>query len=150
MMVYFADTSALLRLYFPDEEDGGALRALLLDGSDPVIASRLADVETPRAFVHAVRTGVVAMHQLALLLDAFDRDVGSGRRVELLPVEPEVLGRARELVVDNGALRSLDAVHLAAAEQMGRRLAGAGVELVFVTRVEAQRDAADRLGLRTA
>ena len=73
-----------------------------------------------------------------------------GRRVELLPIEPQVPGRARELVVDNGALRSLDALHMAAAEQMALRLAGAEIELVFVTRVEPQRDAAERLGIRTA
>jgi predicted nucleic acid-binding protein len=149
MTVYFADTSALLRSYLPGEADSAALRALLLEGDDPVLASRLVDVEAPRAFVTAARWGRLPVQQLRPLLDQYDRDVGSGRRVELLALDHDAVTRARELVLVY-ALRTLDALHLAVAEGEGRRLAEPDSELVFVTRVDAQREVATSLGFRTA
>jgi predicted nucleic acid-binding protein len=146
--VYYADTSALLVSYLPDEAGSAALRALLLEGRDPVLACRLVDVEVPRALVTGVRRGRIPAGRLGALLDQYDRDVGSRRRVELLGLDTAALERARDLVTRH-PLRTLDAIHLAVADGDGRRLAGREDDLVFVTRVPAQAAAAAALGLAT-
>jgi len=146
--VYYADTSALLVSYLPDEAGSEALRALLLEGRDPVLACRLVDVEVPRALVTGVRRGRIPAAALHALLRQYDRDVGSHRRVELLGVGTAALRRARDLVTRH-PLRTLDAIHLAVADGDGRRLAGHDDDLVFVTRVPAQAAAAAALGLPT-
>jgi len=146
--VYYADTSALLVSYLPDEAGSEALRALLLEGRDPVLACRLVDVEVPRALVTGVRRGRIPAARLDALLEQYDRDVGSHRRVELLGLGTAALQRARDLVTRH-PLRTLDAIHLAVADGDGRRLAGHDDDLVFVTRVPAQAAAAAALGLPT-
>lgn len=149
MTVYYADTSALLVSYLPDETGSAALRALLLEGRDPVVACRLVDVEVPRALATGVRLGRIPAARLDALLDQYDRDVGGGRRVELLGLDASALERARDLVARH-PLRTLDALHLAVAEGDGRRLVGRDDDLVFVTLVPGQAVAAAALGFPTA
>ena len=71
MSVLFADTSALVRAYLPDEPRHPELRKLLLDGDQPVVASELARIEFASAAHAAERAGGVDdRHDLLARFDA--------------------------------------------------------------------------------
>lgn len=73
-------------------------------------------------------------------------DTGPHGRIMLIRLLPElVLTTAHRLVLDH-SIRTLDAIHLAAAMEAGPRLA-AGEEIHFVTRDRDQAAAARALGL---
>jgi hypothetical protein len=139
----YADTSALLRAYFPDEPGHAELRALLLEGSEPVGASELARVEFASAARAAVSAGRLRI--LEDLLDRFNAHCGPGGRIRLLALDaPAVFPRAYELVLQH-RLRASDAIHLAVALEQYRPLAG-DTDVIFVTRDEDQAAAALALG----
>jgi uncharacterized protein len=143
---YFADSSVLTRSYLPDEADVAELRVLLRGGENAVMASQLADVEVASGLSAARRSGRLDDAQLIALLDEYEFDVGDARRVELLPLDPDaVLQHAKQIVLDH-PIRTLDALHLAVADTLGRELAGDD-ELVFVTRDTRQRAVAQALGM---
>ncbi len=149
MSAYFADSSVLTRSYLLDEGEGEKLRALLRSGENAVMASQLADVEVASGLSGARRSGRLDDAQLAALLDEYEFDVGAHRRVELLPLDPvAVLAHARQIVLDH-PIRTLDALHLAVANTLGRELAGDD-ELIFVTRDRRQRAVAEALGMGVA
>ena len=122
-MVYL-DSSALVKLVVTEGESA-ALRRYLR--TEPRRAScTLARVEV----VRAVRLhGAAATRRARLLL----------RRLDLVQMDDELLDAAATL--DAGILRSLDAIHLAAARTLGDELAAV---VTFDDRMAA---AADRLGL---
>jgi uncharacterized protein len=147
MSVYFADSSALTGSYLLDE--GEDLRALLRSGENAVMASQLAHVEVASGLTAARRSGWLDDAQLAGFLKEYLVDVGDGRRVELLPLDPQaVLPHARQIVLDH-PIRTLDALHLAVADTLGRELAGED-GLIFVTRDARQRAVAEALGMGVA
>jgi predicted nucleic acid-binding protein len=122
-MVYL-DSSALVKLAVAERESR-ALRRYLR--SNPERAScALARVEVPRA---------VRAHGSAALRRA--REVI--RRLDLLQLDDDLLEAAADL--DAGILRSLDAIHLAAAKLLGDQLTA------VVTYDERMTAAAARLGL---
>lgn len=144
--VLYADTSALVRAYFQDEDEHEALREALLGSDEPVVTSELARVEFCSAAAAAFRARRVA--SVADLLARFDQDTGADGPVFLLRLRPAaVLGLARRLVVQH-RLHTLDAIHLAVAATDGVALA-AGDPLVFVSRDPDQLAAASALGLAT-
>lgn len=122
-MVYL-DSSALVKLVIVERESG-ALRRYLR--SRPRRAScALARVEVPRA----VRAhGPKAITRARRLL----------RRLDLVRLDDELLDDAATL--DGGVLRSLDAIHLAAARTLGGELRA------VVTYDERMTSAAGLLGL---
>lgn len=145
--VLYADTSALVRAYFEDEDEHETLRQSLLEGDDPVVTSALTAVEFASAVAAAFRAGRVPSEPD--LIARFDRDTGRTGPISLLRLRPEpVLTMARELVVEH-RLRTLDAIHLAVATTDGVALA-AGDPFVFVSRDADQLAAASTLGLATA
>jgi predicted nucleic acid-binding protein len=140
----YADTSALLRAYFVDEPDHAALRALLLEGEEPVVSSELARVEFAAA-IGRVRKAR-RLRRWRDLLARFDADCQEEGPIALVRLRPDiVLPVAYRLVVEH-ALRTLDALHLAVALEEGPRLAGGG-DMVFVTRDAEQAAAARAMGL---
>lgn len=142
----YADTSALVRCWLPgeDQEDRERLRALLMDGPDPVVTSELTRVELASAVEAAVRAG--RMRRSTGLLARADRTWGRDGPVALLALEPRtVLPLARTIVLDH-AVRTLDALHLAVACSTTLELA-AGDAVEFVTRDARQAEAASALGL---
>lgn len=140
----YADTSALVRAYFPDEPDSAALRALLLEGEDPVVTSELTRVEFAGAVSAAARAGRLA--DARVILDRFDVDCADDGPLALLRLDPaSALPLARRLVGEH-RLRTLDAIHLAVALTDGVELA-AGEPVDVVTRDDAQAAAATDLGL---
>jgi uncharacterized protein len=127
MPATYLDSSALVKLAV-DEPESGALRRYLRRRR-PVVSSALARTEVLRA----------------LLLEG-DEGIARGRavlgRVELVRVNERVLNSAGALLPPE--LRSLDAIHLATARQLGGDLGR------IVTYDEKMLDAAERLGLKTA
>jgi len=142
--VFYADTSALIRAYVADEPDHRELRALLLDGQAAVLTSELARIEFASAVMAAARAGRLGTPRD--LLGRFDADCSEGGPIALVRLEAEILlPVARDLVVSY-ALRTLDAIHLAAALAEEPALPK-GVDLIFVTRDRAQGHVARDLGL---
>lgn len=106
----FVDTSALVRRYVA--EPGRDLVVEAMDGSGAWVASALARSEV-----------MVCLHQLALgprqqarMWSAFRSDWDA---FAVVPVDERCLGRAVELG-SSFALRTVDAVHLAAADRLPR------------------------------
>lgn len=123
-MVYL-DSSALVKLVIAESESAALRRYLRRRGQRAACA--LARVEV----VRAVRPhGAAALTRARRLL----------RRIDLVHLDEELLDDAATL--DAGILRSLDAVHLAAA-----RVFGNDVEAI-VTYDDRMAGAAARLGLR--
>lgn len=144
MTTFYADTSALIRAYFADEPDHPQLRALLLEGHAAVLTSELARIEFASAVMAAARAGRLGTPEN--LLQRFDSDCGDGGPIALVRLEAEaLLAVARDLVVSH-ALRTLDAIHVAAALAELPALPE-GEDLTFVTRDRAQAQAAADLGL---
>jgi predicted nucleic acid-binding protein len=125
--VVYLDASAIVKLVV-QEAEGPALREFLLDRPQRV-ASLLATVEVPRAV--ARRAGPVPER----LWSAFTGLI-------LIEISRSVASRAAGL--QPAALRSLDAIHLASALEMGEDLE------VFVTYDERLAAAARGLGMRVA
>ena len=143
MSLLYADSSALVGAYLPDEADHAELRALVVEGADGVVTSELARLEVASAATAAMRRGRIA--SAGKLLARFEADCEEGL-VTLLALQPEhVLPRAYGLILDH-RLRTLDAVHLAVALNEAPRVAG-GEDVVLLTRDEGQAAAARALGL---
>ncbi|MGH2844383.1 MAG: type II toxin-antitoxin system VapC family toxin [Solirubrobacteraceae bacterium] len=127
MPATYVDSSALVKLAV-DEPESEALRRYLRRRR-PLVSSALARTEVLRA----------------LLLEG-DEGVVRGRavlgRVELVRVNDRVLNAAGVLLPPD--LRSLDAIHLATAGQLGPDLSQ------VVTYDDRMLDAAEGLGLKTA
>lgn len=144
MTLLYADTSAILRAYFADEPDHAVLRALLLEGDDPVVTSEIARIEMGSAVRAASADG--RLPGWRRLLGRIDADCGEGGPLTLLALRPQVvLPTAYSLVVDH-RLRTLDAMHLAVAIEECPALSN-GEGVAFVTRDRGQAAAASAVGL---
>jgi len=107
-MAYYLDTSAAVKLVVA-ERDTAALTAWLADHDDEVVSSDLLRTELLRA----TRRGAPhAMPRARAVLDS----------LTVLTVPTSTFERAADL--DPDLLRSLDAVHLAAALELGDELDG--------------------------
>lgn len=111
-LVYF-DASALVKLVV--DEDGSDVAAMLWDGCDAPIASRLAYVEVCAALAASRRNNDLSELDLETALAGFDTFWTSVRPVEITEAVQLRAGRlARE-----HSLRGADAVHLASATAIG-------------------------------
>jgi len=130
--LFYADASALVKL-LRDEEESDALRAFLRDAD--VVTCELVLAELPRA----VRRAVAHDPELPLdqLLERVEELLES---VALPPLDRTLLLEAGAL--DEPALRTLDAIHVAAAVSMP------GLD-GFITYDHRQGAAARLVGLRT-
>lgn len=132
MTLVYVDASALVKLVL-DEPESPTLRRYL-DGLD-LVSSEIVVAELGRAIRRAIAADA------ALPLDTLlERAIETLEALALLPLD-------RELVLSAGALpepalRTLDAIHVAAALELGRLDA-------FVTYDERQAAAARLSGLRT-
>jgi predicted nucleic acid-binding protein len=138
--VLYADTSALVRAYLPDEPDHDALRATILEGDEPVATSDLTRVELARALTAAQRAG--RLYDARPVLERIEADL-SGRPILTIRLDPvRLVPRSRELVLAY-PLRTLCALHLAVALSLEAWTDG----VVLVTRDADQAAAARALGL---
>ena len=124
-MVTYLDSSAIVKLAI-SEPESTALRGYLRRRR-PLISSALARTEVLRAMLPA---GAEAVARGRSVL----------RRLDLVRVNDRVLNAAGELAPPE--LRSLDAIHLATAQQLGSDLAA------FVTYDDRMAAAAKQLGYK--
>lgn len=129
MSLFYADTSALVKL-IRREPESGALVTFLTDAD--IVSSELVVAELPRAIRRA--GGTLSRERLLTLSDELLDAVG------LLPVDRRVLIAAATLA--EPALRTLDAIHVATA------LSATPID-GFVTYDERQGAAARLCHLRT-
>lgn len=114
-MLYF-DTSALLP-YYRQEHASEKVQALLVTQTQPVLISHLTEVEVASALARWVRMGELTEAQVNRIECAFHDDVTQGRFVRCL-IEPSHYQRAIHWIgMRKTSLRTLDALHLASAEQ---------------------------------
>ena len=133
MALFYLDASALVKLV-RDEPETAALRTYLEDAD--LVSSELVLTEVPRAIRRA------AAHDSELPLDRLtERAADLLEAVALLPLDRPLLAAAGGL--PEPALRALDAIHVAAAIDLGTIDA-------FVSYDERQSAAARLAGLRTA
>lgn len=126
-MAIYLDSSAIVKLA-ARQPQSMALRRYLR-GRRPLVSSALARTEVLRALLPAGA-------------DAVARGRSVLQRLDLVRVNDRILNAAGEL--HPADLRSLDAIHLATALELGRDLA------VVVTYDERMTAGAKRLGIRTA
>lgn len=143
-VVAYADTSAIVRAYMPDEPAHERVRRALFHERWTVLTSVLADVEMTAAVRAAARAGRIADPEP--LLDQVAADMAPDGPLVVLGLSTEgVLGRARDLC-DRHPLRALDALHIAVALVDGARVAG-DAGLAFLTCDARQAEAARASGL---
>lgn len=121
-MGLYLDTSALLP-YYRSEPRSEAVERLLRAQHEPVVLGDLVRVEFASALARWVRTEELREAQAARLERAFDEDVAAGR-FALRTLRPDHVALARRwLLARTTALRTLDALHLAAAAVDGDTIA---------------------------
>ena len=132
MALFYADSSALVKLV-RDEPESAPLRAFLAEAD--IVTCELVLTELPRAIRRA------AAHDPGLPLDLLiERAAETLEAVALLPLDRPLLLAAGALA--EPALRTLDAIHVAAAVDVSPLDA-------FVSYDERQAAAARLAGLRT-
>jgi uncharacterized protein len=136
--VLYLDTSALLPFY-REEASSPAVERLLLAQRQPVLLSRLGELEVASALARWVRLRELAEAQANKVANTFREDLRAGR-FRLLELEPGDYVRACEwLLARKTPLRVLDALHLACALRH---------EAELVTADAAMARSARHLGLR--
>ncbi|MGL5856996.1 MAG: type II toxin-antitoxin system VapC family toxin [Angustibacter sp.] len=128
-MAVYVDSSALLKRYL-DEPDGPAVREALLTDLDWITANH--------TYTEVVRTlhRVLPERSAGQQVEAF---TGDWARTAVVAVDGVVCRRAAEIAIATG-VRTLDALHLAAADR-------AGADLPFLTCDVRQAVAARALGI---
>jgi len=113
-MRYF-DTSALIPYYRPEPLSDRVQALLLASGDDPVCLSFLTETEFASALGRLVRMGELKNEEAAKIQAAFMEDIRRGC-YQVLELHREHFHLARDwLCTQKTALRTLDALHLAAA-----------------------------------
>ena len=133
----YLDTSVLVKLFVrdPDSEFYGKLT----DGQI-ICSSVLAYTETWSAMLARERAGGLTLEQRRRAWDTFDRNVLEDI-IELVPMSPAIFKRANRIMEachPKVPLRTLDALHLASADQAH--------DWPLVTHDKRMREAASRLG----
>lgn len=137
-MKIYLDTSALLP-YYRLEPASERVEAFLQSQSQPVLISHLTELEFASALGRWTRTSELDEPQANSIESAFHEDLGAGRfqRIEL--AAPHYQRANHWLLARKTALRTLDALHLAAAESS---------DAMLITLDEALLQAARWFGVR--
>lgn len=144
MTVIYVDTSAVVRAYLGDEAASDSAATVLFASRHPVVTSELTRVEFASALIAAVRAK--RLPNATPILSQFDQDCAEDGPLALLPMRRPVLAAARELLLTNGPLRTLDALHIAVALTDAAELSGDG-DVAFLTYDERRAVAARSAGL---
>lgn len=144
MSFLYADSSALIRAYFEDEDDHEELRSMLRGGEESVMTSELTRVELASAVRSAVRAGRIRNEDR--LHARIAADTGERGAVFLAKLRPQAILPLAYQLLRTHRLRTLDAIHLAVALEDASEYAGSE-DVVLVTRDADQAAAARALGL---
>ena len=138
--VIYVDASALVKLFMPEPESTVVNR--MLTGQRLVLVSELSITETTSALARRWREGVLSASAAASVQRKMLETVEAGF-VRSVSLDPPVHRQAERLLlaIDDVALRSADALHLALALS-----SGASVMATYDQRLAA---AASRVGLTT-
>jgi hypothetical protein len=140
MAAHFVDSSALLKRY--RYETGTERVAELLDGSDRLVVSRLAEVEISVAIVRRARAARTAEGELNAVLAMLDRDIRSS--FDVVEIDSSVIRLAVDLTRKHG-LRAADAIQLASA--LSARTKAKLQELMLISTDQELNSAASAEGL---
>ena len=135
-MITYVDTSTLLKLLI--DEDGSDRAGLVWDAADTLASVSLVIVEASAALAAATRGARLTPHQHQQAKDELSALTGD---LHLAAVTDDLIALAANLAETEG-LRGYDAVHLAAALQLGAS--------VLTSADEALCDAAGRNGMHVA
>lgn len=135
-MITYVDTSTLLKLII--DEEGSDRAVLVWSSADAVASVSLIIVEARAAIAAATRGRRLTATQASDAVDELDALL---RVLYLMPVTDELVSAAAELAAVEG-LRGYDAVHLAAALEIGAT--------VFSSADTTLCTAAERRGLHVA
>lgn len=136
MSVYYLDTSAWVKRYY--QEPGSAWLAALLAGPVDVSCATLGLVELIATLARKTRAGESDAEAMQRAIDRIERSWPDFFRVHLIS---DVLSIATEAAM-TWALRGADAVHLASAIFIRRKLEPYGASVAFVTSDQELRKAA--------
>ncbi len=115
-MITYVDTSTLLKLLI--EEPGSARAAIIWDSADVVAAARVAHVEARAALAAADRGGRLSPAQARRTKTEL---AGLWEQFTIVEITEGLVDEAGDLAEQEG-LRGYDAIHLAAALQIGADL----------------------------
>ena len=138
MPVYFADTSALLKLYLPEP---GSTWLLSLDRARFSVSS-LAPLEVRSALARRQRGGSLLPGDADKLWKAFGEDLRGWGVIEL---DLSLLASALSLLGSEATrvpLRTLDAIQLASGQEAERRARQAGAGPIVLLTADARLEAA--------
>lgn len=135
----YLDTSALLKLHV--DEEGSPLIRHSVEAATLVGTSAIAYVEARAALARRRRSGHLSSQSHRIVLRALDAD---WQRYIRLEVTEDLIHEAAT-IAEHYALRAYDAIHLASAVLLSRRLGG---ETMFASWDDALDAAAAREGLR--
>jgi len=134
---YF-DTSVLVKRYIAES---GSLQARALLRRHDFLSSSVIGPELLSVLSRRRRSGELSEPQFNTLLSRIQND---RPRWELIEIGSPVLRGAEQLVQSAGAVRTLDAIHIASLISFETALA---IEVPFITADRRQRDAAKQAGL---
>ena len=141
-MILYVDTSALGGAYLGDEADGAWMSELLFGSPDPVITCELTDVEFASVLARARRDGRIDEAALADRREAYEADTADDGPIGVAPLTRDAF-RTAQAFVSQTSIRTLDALHLAAARVLAE---GGDGDVAIVTRDSRQGAAAAALG----
>lgn len=118
MSSIYADTSSLVKFYYP-EADSDKIEALLLQ-IDRIFISHLTVTEMASALAKKVRMGDLKKEKEAVLWNTFLDDMQT-EKIELIPLDERHYLKAADFIRELGGrygLRTLDALHLSIAHRL--------------------------------
>lgn len=139
-MIAYVDPSAIVRDYLP-EAHRNEVRAYLAR-MDARVTHVFSYAEVASALAKAQRQGRISPEDLTAVRDRFESDWPKFDRV----MPDEWTARRAARLVELFVLRSMDAIHVAAAERIRQSLPAQ--TFVFVSFDRQQNDAAVQLGMR--
>lgn len=128
-MIYFADTSALVKRYV-NEVGSGYIRTLLATPDNILYQTFLTPFEITSAFYRRQRMKELSVEEVALALQAYR--VHSHQEYVLVPYS-EALMNTAEALLARYPLRTLDAIQLAAALTLKSTFPADDVPLTFLS-----------------
>lgn len=114
----YLDSSALAKLYLPEDAAGRQTVLQALDQHDTVVSSAIAYAEVCSALARYLHEGRIEEAEYERDLDIFRED---WMTADVINVTPEVSELAGQLLRAQPGLRAMDALHLASALWLRRR-----------------------------
>lgn len=142
----YVDSSILAASYLADEPGHDHARSLV-EGGGPLVTGTITLLEVTSALMRAHRSRRIA--DLDVLLAKLYEETSIAGPVTLVRSDALDAENAARAIVRHFAIRALDALHLAIADQAARPLAEPGEDVGFASRDDGQRAAAAAMGFVT-